>query len=1024
MAYVIRRVDRQAGLAGVPVEMPLDILLWVAGSVGPAPPAEGGRFLFDPLVGTGRILGSFGWEQALRVLAPHIHAPHWSDDDFRELLARGVEELARTPWLFRAHHPPGRLRQAELVHVVADDELVEAWSETFDRLLSDLHRAQTRLLLLQLPKVDQAALELAERIVTAGGPAMAVLQETDPSHLDAYFATLYAHLVHSRDLRQVVDPDRLVDVDVHLFLGHGAEELLSFEPWLRALQRETAEMTAAVERGMRELEQAEELLERYTVEAAAEPRRRMAAVRREYGEIRGELEATEAAFSTAADLPWHHESEGAIPTSEGARRLGEVRSRAARASRELEGLAAPSESRGGGLGFAEPTAAAVPDDLTRSAVRAANWARREAERAPRVLNAGFRGAGASRPLVTRVEHVFEVDVGPRRLSEDNRASGDARFPVEALPPSADGHLLDVVLVSEQFDPVMSHGRIWLPAGGGRSAPVTADGSRGAPGPLGLSVTLSDAVAEQVERSDTPVPVGGRLAVYFDNNLLQSAALRYFATSPAGVDAGWKTSEPNDVSVDFTLSAGFREIAQRLRHRRLRMVGDEHSGDHRPAVNVALNDDGSGGHRLLVKHGFAGRGDAPGAGGPAPGWIPYDPVAGGELLQDARAALKRCFLDAAGQPAFDADNGKAKKPFLHDLIRLAHVGDRLRNMAFGHVRSSAGQGPADWADDLRSSLDRSRVIQVARTGPAHYVFPWALVYQHPLIDRDAARLCPVTHLWNDDGRMDASPSPRCPHADESWHRENIYCPYGFWGLQHVIEQPPSPLVRLDGAWQLQEVVDRVETGPVPTLSVAVTHALGPAGIRRRDQHLRALGRSGRLRLAPREPVADRQTVRAALGDAELVYFLCHGEYDEAVKEVYLGIGLRDADARHRLYPRQVQGWAETTAEPNLRRWRSRRPLVVVNGCHTTDLRPGELLNFVTAFTFAGASGVVGTEVNVLVELATEVAEVLFERWTAPDPVPVGQAIQEMRWSLAAKGNLVGLAYTPWCRADLRLDSASA
>jgi hypothetical protein len=33
--------------------------------------------------------------------------------------------------------------------------------------------------------------------------------------------------------------------------------------------------------------------------------------------------------------------------------------------------------------------------------------------------------------------------------------------------------------------------------------------------------------------------------------------------------------------------------------------------------------------------------------------------------------------------------------------------------------------------------------------------------------------------------------------------------------------------------------------------------------------------------------------------------------------------------------------------------------------------------------------------------------------------MGDAIREMRWELLNKGNLLGLAYTPYCFADLRI-----
>src|SRR5262249_12348046 len=122
-----------------------------------------------------------------------------------------------------------------------------------------------------------------------------------------------------------------------------------------------------------------------------------------------------------------------------------------------------------------------------------------------------------------------------------------------------------------------------------------------------------------------------------------------------------------------------------------------------------------------------------------------------------------------------------------------------------------------------------------------------------------------------------------------------------------------------------------------------------------------------------------------------------------------------------YPGMVQDWADTAAVPNLQDWPRQRPLVCINGCHTTDLRPEQLLNFVTAFVYAGASGVIGTEIGIRVPLAAAVAERLIQK--TADGVPAGVALYQVRWELANKGNLLGLAYTLYALADLHVSAAA-
>ena len=160
--------------------------------------------------------------------------------------------------------------------------------------------------------------------------------------------------------------------------------------------------------------------------------------------------------------------------------------------------------------------------------------------------------------------------------------------------------------------------------------------------------------------------------------------------------------------------------------------------------------------------------------------------------------------------------------------------------------------------------------------------------------------------------------------------------------------------------------------------------------------------------------DWGSFRKLLDTTQVLYFLCHGEYDRATNEPYLGIGLRDSDPTHRIYPSNLSQVLINAAAP----WRANAPLVLINGCHTADLEPGQIWNFVTSFVQAGASGVVGTEVSVRLPVATEVAEMILTEIARG--TTVADAIWQTRWSLANKRNLVGLAYTPYCLADLRID----
>lgn len=78
-------------------------------------------------------------------------------------------------------------------------------------------------------------------------------------------------------------------------------------------------------------------------------------------------------------------------------------------------------------------------------------------------------------------------------------------------------------------------------------------------------------------------------------------------------------------------------------------------------------------------------------------------------------------------------------------------------------------------------------------------------------------------------------------------------------------------------------------------------------------------------------------------------------------------------------------------------------------------PDQILNFVNTFAGFGAGAVVGTEISIRLPLAVKVSESFFQRMAAGETI--GGAIYAVRWDLANKGNLLGLAYTPYGLSSL-------
>jgi hypothetical protein len=97
-----------------------------------------------------------------------------------------------------------------------------------------------------------------------------------------------------------------------------------------------------------------------------------------------------------------------------------------------------------------------------------------------------------------------------------------------------------------------------------------------------------------------------------------------------------------------------------------------------------------------------------------------------------------------------------------------------------------------------------------------------------------------------------------------------------------------------------------------------------------------------------------------------------------------------------------------------------PLVIVNGCSTATFTPDALSPFVKTFTRdCGAGGVVGTEIPVHEDLASEFGGRLISRVLAGQAV--GRAVLETRRALLANENPMGLAYTLYAFSEFRLAS---
>lgn len=366
----------------------------------------------------------------------------------------------------------------------------------------------------------------------------------------------------------------------------------------------------------------------------------------------------------------------------------------------------------------------------------------------------------------------------------------------------------------------------------------------------------------------------------------------------------------------------------------------------------------------------------------------------KLVDYAREAL-RFFAWGTSQPWDPArDHYLLDTPDATHLelawVRLARRGANLwmaMSEAFGAL------GPA--ALRLRDKLRAPGVLQLALKESPDSVFPAALVYDYPLdIGRTDVKLCPTAFEAIRAGK-ELAQEPcfcgRCPAYDE----RNVVCPGGFWGFRHELGLP----IHLPRG----EVAATIPRGAAVRAFAAVS--MDDAFVQRED-HLRDLEK-----LVPGglEVLRDRQSCLTRLEEPrQLVYFYCHGGLTEESETPYLLVGANDSD---RLFAQSLFDagvfWPDTL-----------RPLVVVNGCHTTATSPDEMFSMLSAFAAHGnAAGVIGTEITNFEPVAVTFGESLITGFLSGDPL--GKAVRKARLELLRGGNPLGLMYIPFALPSLRL-----
>jgi hypothetical protein len=356
--------------------------------------------------------------------------------------------------------------------------------------------------------------------------------------------------------------------------------------------------------------------------------------------------------------------------------------------------------------------------------------------------------------------------------------------------------------------------------------------------------------------------------------------------------------------------------------------------------------------------------------------------------------------------YDDDLRKPRDAFIIDLGRLARYGSALYTRLFDPQNPDQTTRYSLPALLRHEALLRGKppLVQVTDRDYTDHSVLWQAIYDLPLgSDPHAYQACPS--LSELDTLVAASSAPAlCPY-DESHRGElNILCPWGFWGLSTYLEQPE----------------DR-PTGPIQArLSPMTCFAVAGPGLEPlQARHLQRLHQSlggGSIRTCTASSAADL-AVDLAEDNVDVVYFYCHCGYEEGA----LGTGVdRYLQLQnYSIMAQDVISWAQSRIWPR-DHWKRRPPLILLNGCHTAEYTARTLNSFVPAFIrWGNACGVVGTEITVHQTIADWIGESLLAKLWAGDAI--ARAMRDIRWQLLARGNVIGLGYTPYCLGDLRFSS---
>jgi hypothetical protein len=379
------------------------------------------------------------------------------------------------------------------------------------------------------------------------------------------------------------------------------------------------------------------------------------------------------------------------------------------------------------------------------------------------------------------------------------------------------------------------------------------------------------------------------------------------------------------------------------------------------------------------------------------------------------------------PALKKLNRGRTEKLSQALTTLADVGWQLFSALIPNEPARGGE------ESLRTRLARllepeGQVIHVAHT-LLQDVLPWAALYDRKYDARKQTEqgkpveqaVC-LAALPAEDGKLpfaNCEESPQCLlHQQQQDERrkqnkpplmpEMVACPLHFWGFKHIVEVPPQQVSeQQEETVQQQDCIRSVR--PVKLAAGLNTD------LQLFDEHLAELNKltSRTLLVATwaaqkylRDDVLDMMQETTL----DLIYLYCHarGSKEENIFPPYLEFWDKQHSHSDYIYSSDLDypdHWLH-------------HPLVFLNGCGTAGFNPEALSPFIEKLvTDRGASAVIGTEIPVWEQLASECALRFLEHFLNGDTA--GTALLNVRRELLAQNNPLGLVYTLYGAAHLIL-----